>query len=168
VTEGEMPAGYAGKLKTLEEVVAIVRDLRRQGKRVVFTNGCFDLLHHGHVRYLDQAKRLGDVLVVAINSDASVRALKGPDRPVMSDVERSEVIAALAAVDYVVIFEELDPEKVIRALEPDLLVKGGDWSVDQVAGRQFVEGWGGRVCTLPYVEGASSSRLLRRIREGKG
>jgi len=163
-----MPAAYAGKLKTLDEVVATVRDLRRHGKRVVFTNGCFDLLHHGHVRYLDQAKRLGDVLVVAINSDASVRSLKGPDRPVMSHEERSELIAALAAVDYVLIFEELDPEKVIRALEPDVLVKGGDWPVDQVAGRQIVEGRGGRVCTLPYVEGASSSRLLRRIREGKG
>lgn len=163
-----MPAGYAGKLKALEELVPIVRDLRRQGKRVVFTNGCFDLLHHGHVRYLDQAKGLGDVLVVAINSDASVRALKGPDRPVMSHGERSEVIAALAAVDYVLIFEELDPEKLIRALEPDLLVKGGDWPVDQVVGRQIVEGRGGRVCTLPLVEGASSSRLLRRIREGKG
>ncbi|MGH7423282.1 MAG: adenylyltransferase/cytidyltransferase family protein, partial [Candidatus Methylomirabilales bacterium] len=101
MTEDEMPTGYAGKLKALEELVPIVRDLRRQGKRVVFTNGCFDLLHHGHVRYLDQAKGLGDVLVVAINSDASVRALKGPDRPVMSHAERSEVIAALAAVDYV-------------------------------------------------------------------
>ncbi|MGH7474584.1 MAG: D-glycero-beta-D-manno-heptose 1-phosphate adenylyltransferase [Candidatus Methylomirabilales bacterium] len=168
MTEDEMPTGYAGKLKALEELVPIVRDLRRQGKRVVFTNGCFDLLHHGHVRYLDQAKGLGDVLVVAINSDASVRALKGPDRPVMSHAERSEVIAALAAVDYVLIFEELDPEKLIRALEPDLLVKGGDWPVDQVVGRQIVEGRGGRVCTLPYVEGASSSQLLRRIREGKG
>lgn len=162
-----MAAGYAGKLKTLDELVPIVRDLRHQRKQVVFTNGCFDLLHRGHVRYLDQAKGLGDVLIVAINSDASVRALKGPDRPVMSHEERSELIAALAAVDYVLVFDELDPEKVIRALEPDLLVKGGDWPLDRVVGRQIVESRGGRVHTLPYVEGASSSQLLQRIREGK-
>ncbi|MEE8282231.1 MAG: D-glycero-beta-D-manno-heptose 1-phosphate adenylyltransferase [candidate division NC10 bacterium] len=159
---------YAGKVKTLEELVATVHDLRRQGKQVVFTNGCFDLLHRGHVRYLDQARRLGDVLIVAINSDDSVRALKGPDRPVMSHEERAELVAALAAVDYVLIFEEPDPEKVIGALEPDLLVKGGDWPMDQVVGRQIVERRGGRVCTLPYVEGASSSQLLQRIREGEG
>lgn len=163
-----MPPGYAGKLKTLEELVAIRHDLGRQGKQVVFTNGCFDLLHRGHVRFLGQAKSLGDVLIVAVNSDSSVRTLKGPDRPVMSHAERAELLAALAAVDYVLIFEEVDPEKLIRALEPDLLVKGGDWPVDQVVGRQIVESRGGRVCTLPYVEGASSSQLLQRIREGKG
>jgi len=163
-----MPQGYAGKLKTLEELVAIRHDLGRQGKQVVFTNGCFDLLHRGHVRFLGQAKSLGDVLIVAVNSDSSVRTLKGPDRPVMSHAERAELLAALAAVDYVLIFEEVDPEKLIRALEPDLLVKGGDWPVDQVVGRQIVESRGGRVCTLPYVEGASSSQLLQRIREGKG
>ena len=163
-----MPPGYWGKRKTLDEVVSIARDLRRQGKRVVFTNGCFDLLHRGHVRYLDRAKTLGDVLIVAINSDASVRALKGPDRPVMSQEERAELVAALAAVDYVFVFDEPDPEKVIRALEPDVLVKGGDWSLDQVVGRQIVESRGGQVCTLPYVEGASSSQLLQRIRGGKG
>ena len=163
-----MPPGYAGKLKTLEELVTIRHDLGRQGKQVVFTNGCFDLLHRGHVRFLGQAKSLGDVLIVAVNSDSSVRTLKGPDRPVMSHAERAELLAALAAVDYVLIFEEVDPEKLIRALEPDLLVKGGDWPVDQVVGRQIVESRGGRVCTLPYVEGASSSQLLQRIREGKG
>ncbi|MBW8004770.1 MAG: D-glycero-beta-D-manno-heptose 1-phosphate adenylyltransferase [candidate division NC10 bacterium] len=163
-----MPPGYAGKLKTLEELVAIRHDLGRQGKQVVFTNGCFDLLHRGHVRFLGQAKSLGDVLIVAVNNDISVRTLKGPDRPVMSHAERAELLAALAAVDYVLIFEEVDPEKLIRALEPDLLVKGGDWPVDHVVGRQIVESRGGRVCTLPYVEGASSSQLLQRIREGKG
>jgi len=164
----EMQPTYAAKVKTLDELVTAVRNVRRQGKRVVFTNGCFDLLHRGHVRYLDQAKALGDVLIVAINSDASVHALKGADRPVMSDGERAELVAALAAVDYVVIFEELDPGRVIQAVEPDVLVKGGDWQVDQVVGRQIVEGRGGRVMTLPYVEGASSSELLRRIRTGRG
>ena len=163
-----MVPAYAGKVKTLDELVAVRRDLGREGKQVVFTNGCFDLLHRGHVRYLDQAKRLGDVLIVAMNSDSSVRTLKGPDRPVMSHAERAELLAALAAVDYVLIFEELDPEKVIQALEPDVVVKGGDWPVDQIIGREVVESRGGRVCTLPYVEGASSSELLRRIREGKG
>ena len=163
-----MSPGYARKLKTLEQLVAIRHDLERQGKRVVFTNGCFDLLHRGHVRYLDQAKGLGDVLIVALNSDSSVRTLKGPDRPVMSHEERAEVVAALATVDYVLIFEELDPERVIRALEPDVLVKGGDWPADQVIGREIVERRGGKVHTVPYVEGASSSELLRRIREGKG
>ncbi|MFQ5801742.1 MAG: D-glycero-beta-D-manno-heptose 1-phosphate adenylyltransferase [Candidatus Methylomirabilales bacterium] len=163
-----MPPGYAEKLKTLEELVSITQDLRRRGKQVVFTNGCFDLLHRGHVRYLDRAKSLGDVLIVAINSDASVRALKGPDRPVMSDEERAELVTALAAVDYVFVFDELDPEKVIRALEPDVLVKGGDWPLDQVVGREIVERRGGRVFALPYVEGASSSQLLRRIRGGNG
>lgn len=159
---------YAGKLKALEELTRITRDLRRQGKQVVFTNGCFDLLHRGHVRYLDQAKTLGDVLIVAINSDASVRALKGPDRPVMSEQERAELVTALAAVDYVLVFEDRDPEKVIRALEPDILVKGGDWPPDQIVGREIVESRGGQVRTLPYVEGASSSELLRRMRGGAG
>ncbi len=163
-----MQPGYMRKLKTLDELVAIRHDLGRQEKQVVFTNGCFDLLHRGHVRYLDQAKRLGDVLIVAMNSDSSVRTLKGPDRPVMSHEERAELVAALAAVDYVLIFDELDPEQVIRALEPDLLVKGGDWAADQIVGRQVVESRGGQVCTIPYVEGASSSELLRRIRERKG
>lgn len=159
---------YAGKLKTLEELVPIVHALRRQGRVVVFTNGCFDLLHHGHVRYLDQAKGLGDILLVAVNSDASVRTLKGPGRPVVPQAERVEILAALAAVDYVTIFDELTPEGVIRALTPDVLVKGGDWRVDQVVGRELVEGWGGMVVSLPYVEGASTSGLIRKIREGGG
>ena len=111
-----MRPGYAVKLKTLEELVTITRDLRRQGRQVVFTNGCFDLLHRGHVRYLDQAKTLGDVLIVAINSDASVRTLKGPDRPVMSHGERAELVASLGVVDYVIIFEEANPEKVRKVL----------------------------------------------------
>ena len=162
-----MPS-YAGKVKTLGELVSIIHELRRQGKVIVFTNGCFDLLHHGHVRYLDQAKTLGDVLIVAINSDTSVRTLKGPGRPVMPQAERVEVLAAIASVDYVTIFDELTPEGVIQALAPDVLVKGGDWTVDQVVGREIVEGQGGRVLSLPYVEGASTSRLLRRIREGDG
>lgn len=163
-----MAPGYWKKLKTLEELVRMTQDLRRQGKRLVFTNGCFDLLHRGHVRYLDRAKTLGDVLIVAVNSDASVRALKGPDRPVMSHEERAELVTALAAVDYVFVFDELTPEKAIQALEPDVLVKGGDWPLDQVVGREIVERRGGEVRTIPYVEGASSSQLLRRIRGGNG
>lgn len=163
-----MLPSYAGKLKAVEELVTIIQDLRRQGKVVVLTNGCFDLLHHGHVRYLDQAKTLGDVLIVAVNSDTSVRTLKGPGRPVVPQGERVEVLAALASVDYVTIFDALTPEGVIQALTPDVLVKGGDWGADQIVGRQIVEGLGGKVLSLPYVEGASTSRLLRKIREGGG
>jgi D-beta-D-heptose 7-phosphate kinase/D-beta-D-heptose 1-phosphate adenosyltransferase len=163
-----MRPGYWGKLKTLEELVRIRQDLHRQGKQVVFTNGCFDLLHRGHVRYLDHAKTLGDVLVVAMNGDASVRGLKGLSRPVMPQDERAELVAALAAVDYLLVFDEPDPEQIIRTLEPDVLVKGGDWPLEAIVGREIVERRGGRVCTVPYVEGASSSELIRRIRGGDG
>jgi D-beta-D-heptose 7-phosphate kinase/D-beta-D-heptose 1-phosphate adenosyltransferase len=138
--------------------------LRREGRRVVFTNGCFDLLHPGHVRFLQQAKALGDVLIVAINSDASVRALKGPDRPIIPAHERAEVLAALEAVDYVTIFDDLTPRALIADLRPDVLVKGGDWHPEEIVGRQEVEAAGGRVLSLPYHEGYSTTRLIARIR----
>jgi D-beta-D-heptose 7-phosphate kinase/D-beta-D-heptose 1-phosphate adenosyltransferase len=130
---------------------------------VVFTNGCFDLLHQGHVRYLEEARALGDLLVVAVNSDASVRTLKGAARPVVPERQRAEVLAALAAVDFVVIFPDLDPARVIRAVRPDVLVKGGDWSVDQIVGADFVRSRGGVVRSLPYVRGMSTSGLIKRI-----
>jgi len=137
--------------------------LRNEGKRVVFTNGCFDLLHPGHVRYLAQARGLGDVLVVALNSDRSVRILKGPHRPVMNEDERAEVISALSSVDYVTIFDEETPRELIAALLPDLLVKGGDWTIDQIVGREEVEAAGGKVLSLPYIEGSSTTDLIERI-----
>jgi D-beta-D-heptose 7-phosphate kinase/D-beta-D-heptose 1-phosphate adenosyltransferase len=137
--------------------------LRGEGKRLVFTNGCFDLLHCGHVRYLSQARSLGDALVVALNSDRSVRALKGEGRPILKKQERAEVIAALEAVDYVIIFEEETPRELIADLLPDVLVKGGDWPLDQIVGREEVEAAGGRVVSLPYLEGSSTTDIIERI-----
>lgn len=137
--------------------------MRGEGKRLVFTNGCFDLLHPGHVRYLDQARALGDALVVALNSDRTVRALKGEGRPILSERERAEVMSALEAVDYVTIFDEETPREIIAALLPDILVKGGDWPIEQIVGREEVEAAGGRVLSLPYVEGSSTTDIIERI-----
>jgi len=153
----------ATKVKSLAAVVRAVREAQAAGRRVVFTNGCFDLLHRGHVRYLEQARSLGDLLVVAVNSDASVRRLKGAGRPVVPADQRAEVLAALAAVDLVLIFDERDPGRVIRTLRPDVLVKGGDWPVDQIVGADFVRSTGGLVRSLAYVEGTSSTALIRRL-----
>lgn len=152
-----------GKLLRRAQALAAVRRARRRGERVVFTNGCFDLLHRGHTRYLERARALGDLLVVAVNSDASVRKLKGAGRPVVPAAERAEVLAALAAVDLVVIFGEPEPARVIRAVRPDVLVKGGDWSVDRIVGADFVQATGGTVRSLPYLPGASTTGLIRRI-----
>jgi D-beta-D-heptose 7-phosphate kinase/D-beta-D-heptose 1-phosphate adenosyltransferase len=137
--------------------------LRREGKRLVFTNGCFDLLHPGHVRYLAHARSLGDALAVALNSDASVRALKGEGRPVLNQDERAEVLAALEAVDYVTVFDEETPRELIAALLPDLLVKGGDWPIEEIVGREEVEAAGGQVLSLPFVEGSSTTDIIKRI-----
>ena len=153
----------AHKVKSLAGAVRAVRAAQRAGRRVVFTNGCFDLLHQGHIRYLEQARNLGDLLVVAINGDGSVRRLKGPGRPVVPAVQRAEVLAGLEAVDAVLVFHELDPERVIRAIRPDVLVKGGDWPVDRIVGAEFVLSRGGAVRSLPYVAGTSTTELIRRI-----
>jgi len=139
--------------------------LRDSGARLVFTNGVFDLLHVGHVRYLAQARALGDALVVAINSDRSVRELKGPDRPVFDQAERAEILAALRQVDYVVVFDDISPRNVITQLLPDVLVKGGDYQLDQIHGREEVEAAGGKVISLPFVDGASTSRLIERMKK---
>ena len=138
--------------------------LRAAGKKLVFTNGVFDILHVGHVRYLAQARELGDALVVAVNSDASVRALKGDSRPVNNQDQRLEVLAALRAVDYVTVLEETSPRKLIAELLPDVLVKGGDYRLDEIHGREEVEAGGGRVVSLPFVEGASTSQIIERMK----
>ena len=135
------------------------------GRRVVFTNGCFDLLHVGHVRYLAAARDAGDLLVVGLNDDASVRRLKGPSRPLVAETARAEVIAALAAVDYVTLFGEDTPYALIAAVQPDVLVKGADWAADQVVGRDVVEARGGRVILIPVVEGFSTTSLVERLRK---
>ena len=153
------------KVTTREELASLLADRRRQQQRVVFTNGCFDLMHIGHIRYLQAARNLGDVLVVGVNSDSSVRTLnKGTDRPIVPDAQRAEVLAALACVDYVVIFPEPDPGALIATLQPDILVKGGDWPVDRIVGRETVEARGGRVQTIPLVPGVSTTTLVQRIR----
>lgn len=153
------------KVKKLEELKTIRAALKRAGKRVVFTNGCFDIIHVGHVRLLREARKHGDALVLAINSDNSVRALKGQKRPYVPQDERAEVVAGLEMVDYVIIFNELDPLRVITELAPDVLVKGGDWTVDTIVGRDVVEGAGGKVISLPFVEGLSTTNIIQRILE---
>jgi D-beta-D-heptose 7-phosphate kinase/D-beta-D-heptose 1-phosphate adenosyltransferase len=152
-----------GRILPLDELQSERERLRRAGRMVVFTNGCFDLLHPGHVRYLQQARSLGDALVVALNSDRAVRELKGAARPILNERERAEVISALGCVDYVTLFDEVSPRAVIAALLPDVLVKGGDWSPDQIIGREEVEAAGGRVLSLPFVEGCSTSEIIDRI-----
>jgi D-beta-D-heptose 7-phosphate kinase/D-beta-D-heptose 1-phosphate adenosyltransferase len=139
--------------------------LRAAGKRLVFTNGVFDLLHVGHVRYLEQARALGDSLLVAINSDRTVRELKGPDRPVFDQAERAEILAALRCVDYVTVFDNISPRSLIGELLPDALVKGGDYQLDQIHGREEVEAAGGNVISLPFVEGASTTQLIERMKK---
>jgi D-beta-D-heptose 7-phosphate kinase/D-beta-D-heptose 1-phosphate adenosyltransferase len=136
---------------------------RREGKRIVFTNGCFDLLHPGHIHTLTQAKALGDVLVVAINSDTSVKRLKGEQRPILNQEERAVMLSALAMIDYVTIFAENTPLEVIRLLVPDVLVKGGDWGADAVIGRDIVEAHGGKVVLIPYQSGFSTTDIIERI-----
>jgi rfaE bifunctional protein nucleotidyltransferase chain/domain len=139
-------------------------DLRAGGRTLVFTNGCFDILHVGHVRYLAAARALGDALLVAINSDASVRALKGAGRPVMSESERAELLAALSSVDFVTVFDEDSPRRLIAEVLPDVLVKGGDYELDEIHGREEVEAAGGRVLALPFVEGASTTGIIERVK----
>jgi rfaE bifunctional protein nucleotidyltransferase chain/domain len=154
----------SGKLKTLDELIKIAAQARRNGKSVVFTNGCFDLLHRGHVHVLRQAKAAGDLLIVAINSDQSVKAIKGPTRPVAAEIDRLELIAAMEMVDYVILFDEPDPSKLIAAIKPNVLAKGGDWGADEVVGADIVERQGGRVLLVPYLKGYSTSEMIERIR----
>jgi rfaE bifunctional protein, domain II len=137
--------------------------LRDAGLRLVFTNGVFDLLHVGHVRYLAHARALGDALLVAINSDRTVRELKGEDRPIFNDAERAEILAALRFVDYVTVFDNVSPRSLIAELLPDVLVKGGDYQLDQIHGREEVEAAGGNVISLPFVEGASTTDIIKRM-----
>ena len=154
----------ASRVLTHEDVARFVAGRRSQGHRVVFTNGVFDLLHPGHVRYLQAARALGDLLVVGLNADASVRRNKGPHRPINPQEERAEVLCALACVDGVVIFEEDTPAEIIRLVQPDVLVKGADWPADQIVGRDTVEGRGGRVVRVPLEQGHSTTRIIERIR----
>ena len=152
-----------GEVLSQESLIERIRSLQKDGKKVVFTNGCFDLLHVGHVRYLRAAKELGDCLVVAVNSDDSMRSLKGRERPIIPQGQRAEVLAALSSVDYVIIFAELDPSRLISLLQPDVLVKGGDWTPEQIVGKEEVEARGGKVLSLPLVEGVGTSVIISSI-----
>jgi D-beta-D-heptose 7-phosphate kinase/D-beta-D-heptose 1-phosphate adenosyltransferase len=149
---------------TRPAAIAWADRLRAGGKKIVFTNGVFDLLHPGHVRYLAEARSHGDALIVAVNSDRSVRAIKGPARPVNREEERAEVLAALSAVDSVVVFDEDDPHAIISAIQPDILVKGADWAADRIIGRDVVEARGGRVIRLSFAPGFSTTSIIDRIR----
>ena len=155
------------KILTLEELLSERERLRSARKRLVFTNGVFDLLHVGHVRYLEQARGCGDALLVALNSDRSVRELKGASRPVISQNERAEVLAALRSVSYVTIFDDTSPRFLIARLLPDVLVKGGDYNLVEIHGREEVEGAGGKVVSLPFVEGASTSTIIDKMKSSR-
>ena len=157
--------GGEGRVLSRSRAVELVARLRHSGKTVVFTNGVFDLLHPGHVRYLETARSLGDALIVGVNADASVRRNKGPSRPVTPEGERAEVLAALASVDAVVIFPEDTPAEIVRALQPDILVKGADWPADQIVGRDTVEARGGRVVLVPVEAGHSTTTIVERVRQ---
>jgi len=149
---------------SIDDGVALVARLRQAGRTVVFTNGVYDLLHPGHVRYLQAARALGDALIVGVNSDRSVRANKGPDRPINAEGERAEMIAALSCVDAAVVFDEDTPHDIISRLQPDVLVKGADWAEDAIVGREIVEARGGRVVRMPIEQGFSTTSLIEKIR----
>jgi len=149
---------------TTDAIAAFADEAKRAGRRVVFTNGVFDLLHPGHVRYLQAARREGDVLIVAVNSDRSVRVNKGPTRPITPERERAEILSALACIDAVVIFDEETPADIIRRVQPDVLVKGADWAADAIVGRDTVEARGGRVVRIDVEPGWSTSKIIDRIR----
>ena len=151
------------KIMTPQGLRPLLDILRASGKKIVFTNGCFDILHTGHTRYLALARSYGDILIVAVNSDSSVRAIKGDKRPINTEADRMETLAALASVDFVVLFSEPDPHRIIAELQPDVLVKGGDWRVDQIIGRDIVEARGGRVISAGYIEGSSTTGIIERI-----
>ena len=156
------------KILSLDELLGVREGLRAASKTLVFTNGVFDLLHVGHVRYLAAARSLGDALVVAINSDRAVRELKGNGRPVMNESERAEILAALRQVDYVAIFDDLSPRSLISRVLPDVLVKGGDYGLDEIHGREEVEAAGGKVVSLPFVDGASTSGIIEKMKRAVG
>lgn len=156
------------KLKSRDEIASLADQARQDGKTIVFTNGCFDLLHRGHVHVLRQARASGDLLIVGINSDRSVRSIKGATRPILPEIDRVELIAAMEMVDYVVLFDEPDPYQLIAVIKPRVLAKGGDWGGEKIIGADIVERDGGRVTVIPYLKGHSTTALIERIRKQNG
>jgi D-beta-D-heptose 7-phosphate kinase / D-beta-D-heptose 1-phosphate adenosyltransferase len=153
----------SAEINSVDAISNKVLKAQQSGKKVVFTNGCFDILHAGHVDLLKRAKRLGDVLVVAINTDASVQRMKGPNRPIIPEDERAELLAGLGTVDFVCTFDEDTPLEAIVTVHPDILVKGADWGINDIVGRAEVEGWGGKVVALPLIEGKSTTGIVERV-----
>ncbi len=153
------------KIKSPKKLKKIITRLKKRGFKVAFTNGCFDILHYGHVSYLEKAKRLADILIVALNSDGSVKRIKGKARPVMKLRNRMRIIAALECVDFVTSFNQSTPLEVIKLLKPDILIKGGDWSQDSIVGKDIVNSYGGNVATIPYIKGQSSTKFIKIINE---
>jgi len=152
------------KILPQEDLLKIVQKLREKGKKIVFTNGCFDLIHVGHVRYLRAARQLGDVLIIGLNSDASIKRIKGAKRPIVPQAERAEILAAMEFVDYITIFDEDTPFTLITQVKPDVLVKGGDWAIEEIVGGDFVIARGGRVVALPFTAGKSTTGIIERIK----
>ncbi|OGW83416.1 MAG: glycerol-3-phosphate cytidylyltransferase [Omnitrophica bacterium RIFCSPLOWO2_01_FULL_45_10] len=155
------------KIKSLNKLLIILKTLKSKGKKIVFTNGCFDILHAGHVEYLIKSKLMGDILIVGLNSDSSVRFIKGPGRPINNMADRAKVLAALACVNYVTIFNEATPNVLIKKIRPDILAKGGDWDIKDIVGGMFVASYGGRVRRVPYIKGYSTSALIKRLKSKK-
>jgi rfaE bifunctional protein nucleotidyltransferase chain/domain len=152
------------EVKTFDEILNIVAELRKKGKKIVTTNGCFDILHVGHVKYLKEAKKLGDVLIVAVNSDRSVRKIKGPGRPITNEKDRMEILSSLSCVDYVFPFDEPDPVAWISKLKPDIHVKGGDYTMDRIIEKDAVESYGGKIVLLKKIDAPSTTDLIKKIR----
>jgi len=150
------------KIKSIGGLLKLLKD-RSKKRKIVFTNGCFDILHIGHVRYLKKARSLGDILVIGLNSDSSVRAIKGKERPINNQKDRAELLSALSFVDYVVVFSETTPEKIIKKIKPDILVKGGDWKAEDIVGGDFVKMRGGKVVSIPFVKGYSTTGLIKKM-----
>ncbi|MCD4795724.1 MAG: D-glycero-beta-D-manno-heptose 1-phosphate adenylyltransferase [Candidatus Cloacimonetes bacterium] len=153
------------KLKTWDEISIIVNKQKQKGKKIVFTNGCFDILHAGHIKYLQEAKELGDILIIGLNSDDSIKRLKGKERPINSQTDRAVVLGGLSSVDYVVIFQEDTPLNLIKHIKPDILVKGGDWKVEEIVGSDIVLSYNGQVKSLSFIEQISTSLIIKKIKE---
>jgi len=151
------------KIKKKEEISHIAEKLKAENKVIVFTNGCFDILHSGHIKYLYDAKKLGDILIVGLNSDSSIKRIKGEKRPIINQEERAYIISALEMIDFIVIFDDDTPYELIKRIKPNILVKGGDWDIEKIVGKDIVESYGGKVLNIPFVEGKSTSNIIQRI-----
>jgi len=158
----------SAKILSSKKLALLLSRLQSKGKKVVFTNGCFDILHAGHVEYLSRAKRLGDILVVGLNSDSSVRKIKGKGRPINNERDRAKVLSALSFINYISVFSEPTPERLIKELKPDILVKGGDWRLEDIVGSNFVRSYGGKVKTVPFLKGYSTTAIIEEMKHKRG